>query len=236
MFKHINIQHILFLDIETVPVYPDYNSMPERFQKLWDIKAQRLMKSESDTPDQIYEKAGIYAEFGKIVCISVAYFNNQELRVNSYYGDDEKTVLKEFSELLKKYFSSKHHLLCAHNGKEFDYPYIARRLLINELELPHILNLAGKKPWQVQHLDTLELWKFGDYKHYTSLDLLAAVFNISTPKDDISGSDIASVYWKDKDLERIVHYCQKDVLTVAQLFLKYQGEKLLTDDQIVWTD
>lgn len=236
MFKHINIQHILFLDIETVPVYPDYNSMPERFQKLWDIKAQRLMKSESDTPDQIYEKAGIYAEFGKIVCISVAYFNNQELRVNSYYGDDEKTVLKEFSELLKKHFSSKHHLLCAHNGKEFDYPYIARRLLINELELPHILNLAGKKPWQVQHLDTLELWKFGDYKHYTSLDLLAAVFNISTPKDDISGSDIASVYWKDKDLERIVHYCQKDVLTVAQLFLKYQGEKLLTDDQIVWPD
>ncbi len=236
MFNHINIQNILFLDIETVPVYPDYKSMPERFQKLWDIKAQRLMKSETDTPDQIYEKAGIYAEFGKIVCISVAYFYNQELRVKSFYGDDEKIVLADFSELLKKHFSLKQHLLCAHNGKEFDYPYIARRLLINELELPNILNIAGKKPWQVPHLDTLELWKFGDYKHYTSLDLLAAVFNIPTPKDDISGSDIASVYWKDKDLERIAHYCQKDVLTVAQLFLKYQGKEPLTENQIKWTD
>lgn len=236
MLKHINIQNILFLDIETVPAYPDYQSTPERFQKLWDLKAQRLIKSESETADQIYNKAGIYAEFGKIVCISVAYFHNQQLRIKSFYGDDEKLLLEAFSELLKKHFSSKQHLLCAHNGKEFDYPYIARRILINELELPAILNMAGKKPWQVQHLDTLELWKFGDYKHYTSLDLLAAVFNIPTPKDDISGSDIALVYWKDNNLERIVHYCQKDVLTVAQLFLKYQGEKPLNDNQIVWLD
>lgn len=236
MFRHLNFQNILFLDIETVPIYPDYKSMPDRFQKLWDHKAQRLMKTENETPDQIYDKAGIYAEFGKIICISVAYFHNQELRIKSYYGDDEKVLLEEFSELLKKHYNLKQYLLCAHNGKEFDYPYLARRILINELKLPDILNLAGKKPWQVQHLDTLELWKFGDYKYYTSLDLLAAVFNIPTPKDDISGSDIASVYWKDNDLERIVHYCQKDVLTVAQLFLKYQGKKLLSDDQIIWPD
>ncbi len=236
MFKHIHIQNILFLDIETVPAYPDYKSTPERFQKLWDIKAQRLIKSENESPDQIYDKAGIFAEFGKIICISVAYFHEQSLRVKSYYGDDEKIVLEEFSALLENYFSSKQHLLCAHNGKEFDYPFIARRLLINGLKLPNILNIAGKKPWQVQHLDTLELWKFGDYKHYTSLDLLAAVFNIQTPKDDISGSDIASVYWKENDLDRIVHYCQKDVLTVAQLFLRYQGEELLNEDQIIWPE
>ncbi len=236
MFNRINIQNILFLDIETIPAYPDYKSMPERFQKLWDLKAARLIKSENETSDQIYEKAGIYAEFGKIICISVAYFHNQELRIKSFYGEDEKILLEDFSGLLKKHFNSKQHLLCAHNGKEFDYPYLARRMLINELKLPHILNLAGKKPWEIPHLDTMELWKFGDYKHYTSLDLLAAVFEIPTPKDDINGSDIARVFWKENDLERIVHYCQKDVVTVAQLFLKYQGEKLLKDEQISWPE
>jgi uncharacterized protein YprB with RNaseH-like and TPR domain len=236
MFKRINLQNILFLDIETVPAYPKYKNMPERYQKLWDLKAERLMRSENETPDQIYNKAGIYAEFGKIVCISVAYFHNQELRIKSFYGEDEKILLKEFSELLYKHYNSRQHLLCAHNGKEFDYPYLARRMLINDFKLPNILNLAGKKPWQIPHLDTMELWKFGDYKHYTSLDLLSAVFNIPTPKDDISGSDIAKVFWKDNDLERIVHYCQKDVVTVAQLFLKYQGEKLLKDEQILWPE
>ena len=236
MFSQINLRNILFLDIETVPAFPDYKSMPERYQKLWDLKAQRLMKSENETPDLIYSKAGIYAEFGKIICISVAYFNNQELRIKSFFSEDEKNLLEEFSDLLKTHFSSRKHLLCAHNGKEFDYPYLARRILINGLKLPNILNLAGKKPWQVQHLDTLELWKFGDYKHYTSLDLLAAVFEIPTPKDDITGSDIAKVYWKDKDIERIVHYCQKDVVTVAQLFLKYQGENILKDKEILWPE
>ncbi len=236
MFNQLNIQNILFLDIETIPAYPDYKSMPEKYQSLWDLKAERLYRSETETPDQIYEKAGIYAEFGKIICISVAYFHNQELRLKSFYGENEKILLQEFSDLLFKHFNTKQHLLCAHNGKEFDYPYIARRMLINDLKLPYILNLAGKKPWEIQHLDTMELWKFGDYKHYTSLDLLATVFDIPTPKDDIDGSDIARVYWKDKDIERIVYYCQKDVVTVAQLFLKYKGEKILRDDQIIWPE
>lgn len=236
MFSKININNILFLDIETVPAYPAYKEMPEHFKRLWDLKAERLKRSDTETPDQIYGRAGIYAEFGKIICISVAFFYNQQLRIKSFYGEDEKILLEEFTGLLLKHFNSSQHLLCAHNGKEFDYPYMARRMLINGLKLPNILRLAGKKPWEVPHLDTMELWKFGDYKHYTSLELLAAVFNIPTPKDDINGSDIARVFWVENDLERIVHYCQKDVVTVAQLFLKYQGEKLLEDHQILWPE
>lgn len=232
MLQEIKIHNILFIDIETVPVYPNYAEMPNNFQALWDQKAERLKKSDKDTPDQIYSKAGIYAEFGKIICISVGYFYNQEFRLKSFYTENEKLLLIEFNELLKSHFSSRQHLLCAHNGKEFDYPYIARRMLINDIQLPSILNIAGKKPWNIPHLDTMELWKFGDYKHYTSLVLLASIFGIPTPKDDIDGSDIAKVYWKDKDLERIANYCQKDVLTVAQLFLKYQGKPLLTPEQI----
>ncbi len=234
MFNQVNYRNILFLDIETVPAYPEYKDVPESLQKLWDHKAERLKKSEHETSDQIYSKAGIYAEFGKIICISVAFFNNRELRIKSFYGEDEKIILEEFSELLNKHFNSRKHLLCAHNGKEFDYPYISRRMLINGLKLPGILKLAGKKPWQVPHLDTMELWKFGDYKHYTSLELLAEIFNIPNPKNDIRGSDISNVFWKEKDLERIVHYCEKDVVTIAQLFLKYQGEEILKDDQILW--
>ncbi len=234
MFNQVNYRNILFLDIETVPAYPEYKDVPESLQKLWDHKAERLKKSGHETSDQIYSKAGIYAEFGKIICISVAFFNNRELRIKSFYGEDEKIILEEFSELLNKHFNSRKHLLCAHNGKEFDYPYISRRMLINGLKLPGILKLAGKKPWQIPHLDTMELWKFGDYKHYTSLELLAEIFNIPNPKDDIRGSDISKVFWKEKDLERIVHYCEKDVVTIAQLFLKYQGEEILKDDQILW--
>ena len=157
MFNKLNPHDILFIDIETVPAQPDYEDIPERFQKLCDHKAERIKKSDLETPDQIYGKAGIYAEFGKIICISVAFFNGNELRVKSFYGEDEKILLEEFSALLYRHFSSEQHLLCAHNGKEFDFPFIARRMIINGLKLPYILNLAGKKPWEIQHLDTMQL-------------------------------------------------------------------------------
>lgn len=232
MLDQINIENVLFLDIETVPVYPDYKSMPDIFKPLWDIKSKYIQK-EGETDIDIYRKAGIYAEFGKIICISVGLVKKNgkdfSIRIKSFSGDDEKLLLSDFCELLKKHYNRSEHLLCAHNGKEFDFPYLARRILINGLKLPFLLNIAGKKPWEVQHLDTLELWKFGDYKNYTSLNLLAAVFDIPTPKDDINGSDVARVYWEEKNLNRIVTYCQKDVLTIAQLLLRYKGEPLIEE-------
>ena len=152
--------------------------------------------------------------------------------MKSFCGHDEKSILEAFNQLLDKNFQNKNQYLCAHNGKEFDYPFLCRRMLINGIKLPKILQIAGKKPWEVKHLDKMELWKFGDYKHYTSIKLLAALFNIPTPKDDIDGSQVSTVYWQENDLERIKTYCQKDTLTVAQLFLKYKGEELLTESQI----
>lgn len=153
-------------------------------------------------------------------------------RAKSFFGDDEKQLLQEFSDLMRTHYHYDEYMLCAHNGKEFDFPYIARRLLINGMPLPNLLDIAGKKPWEVQHLDTMHLWKFGDYKHYTSVALLARIFNIPTPKDDIDGSLVREVYWKDKDLDRIELYCRKDVLTVAQIFLRYRGEELLGEEEI----
>lgn len=232
MLNNLNIEKVLFLDIETVPAWPDYHSVPEIFRLLWDRKAEHIKRKENETPDLLYERAGIYAEFGKIVCISVGIFKNNEVRIKSYYGDDEASLLKDFSYMLETYYNEPDYFLCAHNGKEFDFPYIARRLLINGLKIPSILDLAGRKPWEVKHLDTMELWKFGDFKNYTSLELLATVFNIPTPKDDIKGSDVANVYWKDKDIERIAVYCQKDVVTIIQLFLKYQNKDLLPENLI----
>jgi len=233
MLKNINIENILFLDIETAPEYPSYDDLPEIFKKLWDKKAMRIKKEENDTPDFLYERAGIYSEFGKIICISVGIMKDGEIRIKSFFGDDEKLLLSDFSKMLSTKFNSKTNLLCAHNGKEFDFPYIARRMLIHNIRLPEMLDIAGKKPWEISHLDTMELWKFGDYKNYTSLELLAAIFNIPTPKDDIDGSMVGEVYWKEKDLPRIVKYCQKDVLTIAQLFLRYQGKLLIDDDKVV---
>jgi uncharacterized protein YprB with RNaseH-like and TPR domain len=234
MLNYIKLEKILFLDIETVPMSASYKELPEKFIPLWDKKAGYLKKEEGDTPESLFQRAGIYSEFGKVVCISFGMFAAGSFRIKSLYGDDEKLLLHDFAELLESKFSSSDFLLCAHNGKEFDFPYLSRRMLINGISLPEILDLAGKKPWEVAHLDTMELWKFGDFKNYTSLETLAAVFNIPTPKDDIDGSQVGKVYWEDKDLERIVNYCQKDVLTIAQLFLKYQGKELLKDEQVVF--
>ncbi|MBN2614148.1 MAG: 3'-5' exonuclease [Bacteroidales bacterium] len=231
MLNSVSLDNILFLDIETVSAYPEFEALPEKFKPLWEKKANRInYKNEDLTPDQLYDQAGIYAEFGKIICVSCGFVSGNTIRLKSYYGDDEKILLQEFAELLQRHYNRNDSLLCAHNGKEFDFPYLARRMLVQNIGLPDILDLAGKKPWEIKHLDTMELWKFGDYKHYTSLELLAALFDIPTPKDDIDGSQVGKVYWKERDLERIAVYCQKDVLTTIQLFRRYQGLPLIRDE------
>jgi uncharacterized protein YprB with RNaseH-like and TPR domain len=236
MLDDLRLENVLFLDIETVPAAPEFEELPDEMKKLWEKKAENLKRNEPDiTADQLYDRAGIYAEFGKIVCISCGFVNGKEFRMKSFYGDDERILLEEFAQMLHQHYDTDRYLLCAHNGKEFDFPYIARRMLINGVKLPHILDTAGKKPWEVRHLDTMELWKFGDYKHYTTLELLASIFNIPTPKDDIDGSMVGHVYWKEKDLDRIVTYCQKDVITVAQLLHRYMGLPLIKETDIQYT-
>jgi predicted PolB exonuclease-like 3'-5' exonuclease len=237
MLNKLDLTKILFLDIETVPLVSAFNEMDEGLAALWEEKAQKLSKGES-TGEELFERAGIYAEFGKVICISVGYFilregGTREFRMRSFYGDDEKVLLREFAELLNNHFSSPTQLLCAHNGKEFDFPYITRRMVVNSISIPSILNSVGKKPWEVQHLDTMEMWKFGDWKSYTSLKLLTHILGIPTPKTDIEGKDVARVYYEENDLERIERYCKRDTLAVAQLLLRYRGENILTEDQVV---
>ena len=209
--------------------------MSKEYQDLWEKKSSYFRK-EIQSAEEVYQRAGIYAEFGKIICISFAmiYHKNEEkhLRIKSIFGDNEKQILLEFVELINRMNVSNDLILCAHNGKEFDFPYLSRRMLINEITLPSILDIAGKKPWETCFLDTMDLWKFGDHKHYTSLNLLSYLFGIPSPKSDIDGSMVASIYWKDHDLNRIVKYCQQDVLTVAQLLLKFRGESTIPDDRI----
>lgn len=231
MLENVKISTVLFLDVETVPLVYKYTDLDETKRKLWDTKF-RYQQTESQEIQ--YQKAGVYAEFAKVVCISVGFFSDKTFRIKSYSGSDEKQLLMDFSTLLNEHFNRKDHLLCAHNGKEFDFPFLCRRMLINGLRLPKILNQAGKKPWEINHLDTMELWKFGDYKNYTSLNLLANIFNIPTPKDDIDGSDVARVYWENNDIERIATYCQKDVITVAQLLLRFIGEPLIEEKNIIY--
>lgn len=237
MLNNLDLTKILFLDIETVPQVSSYKDLDETTAKLWDDKANKLSRNEQ-TGEEMFQRAGIYAEFGKIICISVGYFvlregGKREFRMRSFYGDDEKLLLREFADILNNHFSSPTQLLCAHNGKEFDFPYIARRMVINRLPIPNILNSVGKKPWELQHIDTMELWKFGDWKSFTSLKLLTHILDIPTPKTDIDGSDVARVYYEENDLDRIERYCKRDTLAVAQLLLRFRGEEILTDDQVV---
>lgn len=225
-----DIRNILFLDIETVPSADNFDNLSPRMKEFWDKKST-FFRKENETAKDVYNRAGIYAEFGKIICISAGYIilkNDEKIfRIKSFAGSDEKIILIEFKSVLEKFYKGKIKNLCAHNGKEFDFPYIARRLLINNLSLPKILDVGGKKPWEVPFLDTMEMWRFGDYKNYTSLDLLAELFQIPSPKNDMDGSMVAKVFWIEKDINRIKTYCENDTLTVAQLFLKYRGEKLI---------
>jgi uncharacterized protein YprB with RNaseH-like and TPR domain len=229
--------NILFLDIETVPQHDGHENMPQEWKTLWELKASYLIRNkETETAQTIYPRAGIYAEFGKIICISCGVIlgsgADKKIVIKSFSGDDEKAVLQQFSEMLNKWSSDNNKFLCAHNGKEFDFPYLCRRMVVNHMTIPHVLQMAGKKPWEIPHLDTMELWKFGDFKNYTSLNLLAHTLGITTPKDDIDGSKVHEVYWKEKNMPRIVTYCQKDVVTVAQIFLRMQGESLIREENV----
>lgn len=233
MLNDLKLDDVLFLDIETVAAVASFDDLAEKVKKLWEKKANQLSRYKPDTTaDKLYEQAGIYAEFGKVVCVSCGFFSGAQFRIKSFYGDDEKIMLAEFAEMLEKHFNSNYQLLCGHNGKEFDFPYLSRRMLINGIKLPDILNLAGKKPWEVKHIDTMELWKFGDYKHYTSLELLTTIFDIPTPKDDIDGSMVGHTYWVENDLSRIVKYCEKDVIATAQLIRRYLGMPLIKEVDI----
>lgn len=236
MLERIPLEKILFLDIETVPQVYQFQDLDEKGQSLFEQK-NRFQVGPEKGIDQVYnERGGILAEFGKIVCISVGMVHDsgqgRAIRLKSFYHDDEETLLKQFKRLLEEHYNTPYHLLCGHNAKEFDIPYICRRMLINGIALPSILQIAGKKPWEINHLDTLELWKFGDYKSFTSLSLLCHVFQIPTPKDDISGADVARVYFEEKNLERIMIYCEKDVVALIQLFLRLKGDALIPDSQI----
>jgi uncharacterized protein YprB with RNaseH-like and TPR domain len=235
MISKLSLDHILFLDIETVPQQESFDKLEPIDQQLYTDKT-KYQRKEDVTPEAFYDRAGIWAEFGKIICISVGYFVNrtkgQQFRTRSFTGG-EKELLEEFAHLLNEHFSKRNHLMCAHNGKEFDFPYIARRMIIMDVEIPEKLNLFGKKPWEVPHLDTLELWKFGDYKHYTSLKLLTRILGIPSPKDDIDGSQVRDVFYNENDIQRIATYCEKDVVAVAQIVLKLRKEPILTDEQII---
>ncbi|OEK03254.1 3'-5' exonuclease [Roseivirga sp. 4D4] len=232
-----DIHNILFLDIETVPLYPTFDLLPDRFKTLWEKKSRFIKGADQQTAEELYARGGIYAEFGKIITIAVGYFVSsgdeiKNFRIKAFANHDEKILLNKFSALINEHFNSKKLRLCAHNGKEFDFPYIGRRMLINEISIPEPLNLSGRKPWEVPHIDTMELWKFGDYKHFTSLDLLAALFDVDSSKDDIDGSQVYEVYYHEKNLERIAEYCKRDVMVLAQVFMRLNQMPLLTKDEI----
>jgi DNA polymerase elongation subunit (family B) len=234
--NNVKLDKILFLDIETVPQVYLPQDLDFETKKLFASKVNIPFEEVGSFEEAYFKKSSILSEFGKIICISVGFIREfegeKQIRLKSFYDDDEFVLLNNFKKLLDEHYNKNNHLLCGHNAKEFDFPYICRRMLIHGLKLPEILNLSGKKPWEISHLDTMELWKFGDYKAYTSLALLCHVFKIPTPKDDISGADVAKVYYEDKNLERIKIYCEKDVIALIQLFLKINGEKIIEDENI----
>jgi 3'-5' exonuclease len=241
MLEKVNLEKVLFLDIETAPQTYKIEDLDEAKKNLFISKTRFIHQGEEDAIEKAYnDRSSIFAEFGKIICISVGFVHTnsigeKQIRMKSFYHDDEETLLHQFVDLLNDKYNTPYHILCGHNAKEFDFPYICRRLLINGIKLPNILDIAGKKPWEISHLDTMELWKFGDYKSFTSLPLLCNIFNVPTPKDDISGADVARVYYEENDLERIKVYCEKDVVALIQVFLKFKGDSLVEEGNVKYS-
>jgi len=246
MLNTIDIANVLFLDVECVSGEPNFEEVQEPMRALWAHKARGITRSEEDLDEEALaetylDRAAIYAEFGKIVCISVGFVTRDKedqrlrLRLKSFASENEQELLEEFAQLLNQFFNNPNrHFLCGHNIKEFDVPYICRRMVVNQMPFPKLLDITGKKPWETKHLlDTMELWKFGDRKSFTSLKLLAAVLNFPSPKDDIDGSQVGRVFWDENDLDRIALYCEKDVLATVQLFLRLQRRPILEEDQVV---
>jgi 3'-5' exonuclease len=241
MYTRNQLEQILFLDIETASVAPDFASLPHNFQQLWERKADLLKErtEEPHTPEHLYRsRAAIYAEFGKVVCISCGFIRYQDdqphFKLKSFSGPDENVLLTAFATLLDHFTQRPERTLCAHNGKEFDFPYLGRRYLINGLPLPKILGeMQSKKPWEVRLIDTMQLWKFGDYKSFTSLDLLCAVFGVPSPKEDIDGSKVGEVFWVEQNYDRIARYCERDVVATAQVLLRMSGQPLMAQADIV---
>lgn len=241
-----HMQSILFLDVETVSLHPQLADLDERGRQLWQQKIGFLARRDDHDWDEAAfarsytDKAAIYAEFGKVIVISAGILTGTEpdqwtLRIKSFYGDDEKEVLTQFASVLEKKFNDpNHHCLCGHNIREFDIPYLCRRMTTHQIPLPALFNIAGKKPWEVKYiLDTLEMWKFGDHKNYTSLDLLSYSLGVPSPKDNMDGSMVGKYYWENQALEEIKQYCEKDVLTVTQVYLRMHNLPLLTEEQVV---
>lgn len=235
MLENIKVEDVMFLDIETVPESLSFENLNSAMQSLWDKKSRQFRAADQNAGD-VYQRAGIYSEFGKIICISVGLIRERNpfhLRLKSFFGKDEKVLLSDFAAMLTKFAKNNSDaVLCAHNGKEFDFPYIARRMIINRIDIPDILNNAGKKPWEVKLLDTMDLWKFGDYKNYTSLDLLTSVLGIPTPKDDIDGSMVSEIFYAEGDIERIVRYCEKDVLAIARVLLRLMNKPEIGEEEV----
>ena len=233
------LKDILVIDIETASGQENFSKIPADLQKHWNRKATFIRNEEDLSAEDLYfDRAAIYAEFGKVVVISVGFFHQTKdqqlgLRVTSFADHDEKNLLKKFKDFLESKFKENEITLCAHNGKEFDYPYLCRRMLVNDLAIPNALNLMGKKPWEVQHLDTMELWKFGDRKSFTSLDLLASIFGIPSSKTGIDGSQVNQLYYtEEKGLEKIAEYCRGDVVVTAQLYLRMNNLPLIPAENI----
>lgn len=241
MIARMPLENFLIIDIETVSEQQHFENLNDEWKHLWEEKVIRSIPENTTVGEYYPNRAGVMAEFAKVVCISIGYFKKDkgsfQFRVKSIFGDDENILLRSFVETVDM-LEAVHNRWCftGHNIKEFDIPFLCRRLLINGIAIPNYLDFQNMKPWETNMVDTFQYWRFGDYKNYTSLKLLAAALSVPSPKDDIDGSMVGHVYWEEKNLQRIATYCQKDIVTVANIILRFKGQALLKEEQVIFTN
>lgn len=245
-----------FVDTETIPGYKDFNDMPEELARMYERKfGHELANNDPDKFDNFEDhyraRAALYPEFGKIVCLVIGVIfvddkdKQEKLKLKTLCGRHEDKLLAEAAPIIDKFDS-----LVGHNSKEFDFPYLCKRFYVHGIQLPQILNIAGKKPWEVSLIDTMELWRFGSFKGSTSLELFAHCLGLPSPKQDMTGADVAKVYYemfdhmKDGELpfeaesaaiQKIGKYCQGDVVTLANCYRKLKYQSVIASENVIYS-
>lgn len=228
MIKKEDLNNLLYFDVETAGKYESYEDLAlqnPRLAKLWEKRAKyfraNTLGMEEMGDSEIYsQKSGLEPEFGRVVCVSFGVWDGENHRLTSFYGDNEQEILEKTAKIFSNAVS-KGMKICGHNIKMFDVPFLGKKMIFSGIDVPQNLLLWDKKPWEVPILDTAEFFSFGSWSHkFLGLDLLACSLGIESPKEDIDGSQVHNTFWGEKNYERIMEYCEKDVLTVMDVLKK----------------
>lgn len=236
--KRISSELVAAIDIETVRVEENYNDLSEGFKAAWRYKHKQegVIPSEDELADLWQKNASLYAEFSKVCAVSIAFLHQGKLYCKEFYGPDEKEILEATATTLNNMVvANSEYRLVAHAFKHFDGPFLSKRYVVNNIDIPTILDTGNSKPWEIRNLCTNELWRMGGTGAGSSLQALCNVLDIPVSKVDLVGDEVGAAYYR-KEYERIGRYCSYDTVATFNIFRRFKKEGLFNFDEVTYVN